>query len=234
MRWVATVAMDPVVTGVALVTGVFNTAGGGGAILTFVALSATGVPALTAHVTSQVVTPVSFLGGVGLVRKHRPGWRTVLAGCVGAVGGVWVLAVTPPETFQAVVPWCLVPAAVLFVAQGKMRAFVERRRRGVGAPVTVLATVACGLYTGMIGVGTGTLAVAVLGLAPVLLGMSLPTLVRTRDVLLLGMALVVSGAFALSGLVDWALAARLVPAAAVGGWLGTRLVGRLSARHVGR
>jgi uncharacterized membrane protein YfcA len=86
---------------------------------------------------------------------------------------------------------------------------------------------ACGVYAGLIGVGTGTLALVILGLTPAFAGASLRDLLRTRNVLLLGMAILVAAAFAVTGLVDWGLVVLLVLPAVVGGWIGTKLVGRL-------
>jgi uncharacterized membrane protein YfcA len=85
----------------------------------------------------------------------------------------------------------------------------------------------CGVYAGLIGVGTGTLALVVLGLTPGFARASLRDLLRTRNVLLLGMALLVAAAFAATGLASWTLAAAMVLPGAAGGWIGTRLVGRL-------
>lgn len=219
--------LDPVLVAAALVTGFLNTVGGGGSVVTFLAMTATGVPALTAHATCQLVTPASFVGGFRLVRDHPPGWRPLVAGCAGTLVGVGVLALTPQDTFQAVAPWCLLPAAALVVAQEPVRRIVRRSGRSLGPATTMGATFVCGGYAGLVGVGTGTLALAVLGLAPAFVGMPLRDLLRTRNVLLLGMALLVSAAFAVTGLVDWGLVALLAAPALAGGWLGTRLVGRL-------
>jgi len=223
----AAAVAHPVPVAAALVTGVLNTAGGGGAVVTFLALTAAGVPALTAHATCQLITPASFLGGVPLARRYRPGWRPLTAGCAGTLVGVAVLTITPPNTFQAVAPWCLLPAAALVLAQNPVRRRVRSAGRTLGPRTTLAATFLCGGYAGLIGVGTGTLALAVLGLAPGFAGMPLRDLLRTRNVLLLGMAALVSVAFAVTGLVDWTLVALLVVPAAAGGWLGTKLVGRL-------
>lgn len=222
---VVVAVIAPVPVAAALLTGFFNTAGGGGAVITFLALSAAGVPPLTAHATSQVITPFSFLGGVGLVREYRPDRRWVIAGAVGAVAGVVILAVTPPATFQTVAPWCLLPAAVLVVVGEPVRRLVRRTGRMLGPTATVGAVFVCGVYAGMIGIGSGTLAVAVLALVPTFLCMPLPALMRIRNSLLLIMALVVAGAFAVTGLADWTLVATLVLPAAVGGWVGTKVLG---------
>src|SRR5262245_3108172 len=78
-----TAVINPVVVLAALLTGILNTAAGGGAIVTFLALTAMGVPALTAHATSQLVTPASFLGAFRLVKNYWPGWPLLRTGCFG-------------------------------------------------------------------------------------------------------------------------------------------------------
>ncbi len=232
---VVAVVVDPVIAAAALVTGVLNTAGGGGAVVTFLALYAAGVPALTAHATSQLVTPASFLSGLRPPRSHRPDRRWVAAGGVGVVCGVAILAVTPPDMFHTVAPWCLVAAAALVVAQGRVLQRVVRRTGwsiwsmwSIGPTASICGLFVCGVYAGLIGVGTGTLAVAVLGLVPGLVHTRLNDLMRVRNVLLTVMAVVVAAAVAVTGLADWRLVAVLVVPAAVGGWLGTQLIGRVA------
>ena len=219
--------LNPIVTIAALVTGILNTASGGGAIVTFLALTATGVPALTAHATSQLVTPASFLGASHLVKEYRPGPSLLLTGCLGTLIGVAILALTPPGTFRAVAPFVLVPAAILVTIQEPVKRRVARTGRTLSPWTTFVSMLLCGVYAGLIGVGTGTLALVVLGLTAGCAGKSMPDLLRTRNVLLLGMAVLVAIAFAATGLASWTLAGLLAPAGALGGWIGTKLVGRL-------
>ncbi len=227
------VLVDPLLAGAALVTGVLNTAGGGGAVVTFLALYAAGVPALTAHATSQLVTPASFLSGLRRAQTHRPDRRWVAAGGVGVVCGVAILTVTPPATFQTVAPWCLVTAAALVVAQSRVQQRVVCRTGwsiwSIGPTATICGVFVCGVYAGLIGVGAGTLAVAVLGLVPGLVHTRLSDLMQVRNLLLTVMAVVVAAAVAVTGLADWRLVALLVVPAAVGGWLGTKIIGAVPA-----
>lgn len=224
---VVTSIVNPIAILAALVTGILNTASGGGAIVTFLALTATGVPALTAHATSQLVTPASFAGASRLATTHRPGTLLIVSGCAGTLIGVAVIAFTPQETFRSAAPFVLVPAAVLVVVQEPVKRLIQRSGHTIGPGATTAAMVGCGLYAGLIGVGTGTLALVVLGMTPALAGASLRDLLRTRNVLLLGMAILVSAAFAATGLADWTLAATLVLPGAVGGWIGARFVGHV-------
>jgi uncharacterized protein len=219
--------VNPPAVVAALVTGILNTAAGGGAIVTFLTLTALGVPALTAHATSQLVTPASFLGAARLATEHRPGTAPLVAACLGKLVGVGILGFTPPGAFSAVAPFVLVPAAVLVMVGEPVKRRVQQARRTLGRGATAASMFACGVYAGLVGVGTGTLALVVLGLTPALAGTSLRDLLRTRNVLLLSMAVLVAGAFATTGLADWALAAQLVLPGLLGGWIGTKLVGRL-------
>jgi uncharacterized membrane protein YfcA len=219
--------IDPVAVTAALGTGFFNTAAGGGAIVTFLALTATGMPALVTHATSQAVTPCSFLVALRLLRDFRPGWRLLASSCAGTLVGVAVLKATPAGTFQRLAPFFLVPAAILVVFQEPTKRWVKRAGIVLGSKTTAGLMFGCGIYAGLIGVGTGTLALVVLGLTPALADTPLPDLLRTRNALLLGMALLVAVAFAATGLVDWPLAALLALPGAVGGWVGTKAVGRL-------
>jgi uncharacterized membrane protein YfcA len=211
----------------AFTTGVLNTAGGGGAIVTFLALNATGVPALTAHATSQLVTPASFVTAAPLATTYPPGVAMLVTGCLGTVIGVAILAATPPMTFQALAPWVLVPAAIVVVVQDAVKRRLRRGARIYDPRIAFAAMLSCGIYAGLIGVGTGTIAVGVLGLTT--RWAELRTLMLVRNVLLFGMATVVGGTFAVTGLVDWRLAMLLAVPGLLGGWVGTHLVGRLPA-----
>lgn len=211
--------MLALVVAAAFLAGLLNTAGGGGAILVFVVLTGSGVPPLTAHATNQLVTPLSFVAAARRLRDTRPRPAFVVAGCTGTVVGVTILARVPPGAFQAVAPWVLVPAAVLVAMQGRVR---PRRR---GRIVSLAGMFTCGIYAGLIGVGTGTLVLVILGLGT--LDTAMNRLLPARNVLCLGMAIVVAAAFACTGLVDWQLAALLAAPAALGGFVGTRLAGRL-------
>lgn len=216
----------------ALITGILNTAAGGGAVVSFVVLTALGVPPLTAHLCGQLITPAPFVASCGQLRQFWPGWPLLAAGCAGTLIGVGMLVVAAPQTVQAVAPAVLIAAAVVVAVQQPLTNRITRVTASVSRPATYGWTIACGLYAGTVGIGTGALALVVLGLAPGLTGMPLATLLRTRNVVLLGMALVVAAAITVTDLltptaVDWALVALLAAPAALGGWLGTRLVTHL-------
>lgn len=225
---VVTAGINPVAVGAALLTGFFNVASGGGAVVAFVALTmVVGVPALTAHATGQAATLASFLSVLGLVRSYWPGSRLLTAGCLGTLVGVAVLWSTPPATVQVVAPCVLVVSGFLVLFHGPVQRRIERTGWTLGPWMTLVLTFGCGVYAGVIGVGTGTLALVVLGASRDHADGDLHRLLLTRNVLLLGMAGVVSVAFIATGLVDWPLAAVLAIPGAVGGWIGVTLIHRV-------
>ena len=223
----------PLLTGAALATGFLNTMAGGGAIVTFLTLTAVGVPALTAHVTSQFVTPASFLPSLldlattPAASRPQPPRALLLAGMAGTLGGVAILAVTPPGTFRAIAPFVLIPAGLLIPAQALVQRRGRRSQRGWPTGIVVALMVLCGLYAGLIGVGTGTLTLVTLGLAAGFRTMPLSRVLRIRNVILLGMSLTVSLIITATRLVDWDLVVTLIAPGVLGGWVGTRMMGRL-------
>lgn len=209
----------------AFVAGVLNTAGAGGAILSFLVLTGSGVAPLTAHATNQMITPLSFLSAARAAGSSGHHIALLIIGCVGTITGVAILSTVSPAAFQSVAPWVILPAAIMVATQGSAKRRLAVQRRGRHPAATLAAMLGCGIYAGMIGVGTGTLLLVVLGMGAA--RTSLNRLLPTRNVLCLGMAVVVACAFALTGLVDWRIAGLLAIPAILGGLVGTRLVGRL-------
>jgi hypothetical protein len=227
---VAISVVNPVAAVAAVGTGFFNIAGGGGAVISFLALTAAGVPVLTAHATGQFVTPSSFLTMLGRARQHQPGRFLLVTGSLGTVLGVVLLKLTPPATVQVAAPYVLLAAGLLVVFQGPVQRRIQRIGWQLGPKTTLGLMFVVGVYAGMIGVGTGTLALVVLGLTARYADTPLQQLILTRNVLLLGMAGVVAIVFIPTGLVNWSLAAVLALPGAVGGWVAIRLLHRLPVR----
>src|SRR5256885_1699900 len=113
-------------------------AAGGGTLLTFPSLWA-GVPSVTANATSTVaLVPGSLASGWAYRREMQAArrWLALLIGPSLLGGGVGALLVTRlEEYFDAMVPWLLLTAAMLFLFQpaivkltgvGKPHAFPSR------------------------------------------------------------------------------------------------------------
>ncbi|MCL9798304.1 sulfite exporter TauE/SafE family protein, partial [Frankia sp. AgKG'84/4] len=128
---------DAVLVGAAgLLAGAVNAIAGGGTLIAFPALLATGLPALTANITSSVGLVTGYAGGalgyrreladqVGRLRVLGP--PAVLGGIIGAV----VLLATPSAGFRTAVPYLVLASCLLLAAQTRLGALVARRRAAV-------------------------------------------------------------------------------------------------------
>lgn len=213
--------------------GTVNGVAGGGTLVSFPALLATGLPALQANVTSTLGIWPGYLGGVAGFRsevREQPRRRiAVLSGAalVGAAGGSVLLLVTPGSAFRALAPYLILSACLLFVVQPVVAGWVKRRlssladgHLGLAATGTLLGAV----YGGYFGAGLGVILLA-------LLGLTIPEeLVRTNGLRAV-LSLVVNTAAALVFLVAahiaWEDAGLLAGTSLIGGYFGARVARRL-------
>jgi uncharacterized membrane protein YfcA len=228
-----------------------NSVAGGGTILTFPVLAAI-LPAdparlVTANATSTIGLWPGAIAAAWAYRGERTGqppWARwlLLPSVVGAVAGAFLVIVLPPRWFDALVPWLILTAAILFTAQPYLvrprPSATNEAQTGNAASVPL----ACGLqflvavYGGYFGAGIGILMLAMLGM----LGLGdIHRLNGVKNVL----GTVVNGAaaalFAVGALlggqdVSWPHAAVMAVAAVAGGLAGSAVARRLPARIVRR
>ncbi|HEU0015619.1 MAG TPA: sulfite exporter TauE/SafE family protein [Longimicrobium sp.] len=226
--------------------GGINSIAGGGTLLTFPALVGLGVPALVANATSTVAlwpgALASMWGYRGELGGAR-GWvlRLTLPSIAGGAAGALLLLRTPAETFDRVVPFLVLGATLLFVAQGRLVRWLQRRRAAEGgaaaehdgdprfAPAYLAAQFAIGVYGGYFGAGVGILMLAGLGM------MGFTNIHRMNGLKNWGgtcMNAVAAGIFALSGIVDWPVALAMAGGALLGGYGGSRVAQRVGQQRV--
>ena len=227
-----------------------NAIAGGGTLLTFPALVGLGVPALTANATSTVALWPGALGSMWGYRGELGGaraWvaRLTLPSVAGGALGAWLLLRTPPDRFARIVPFLVLGATLLFLAQGPlMRRLIRRRGGGPdGAPTPlagdpelapwlfVAAQFAIGVYGGYFGAGIGILMLAGLGL------MGFTNIHRMNGLKNWGavcMNAVAAGIFAASGIVDWPVALAMAAGGLLGGYAGSRMAQRVGQQRVRR
>ncbi|WP_432977675.1 sulfite exporter TauE/SafE family protein [Dactylosporangium sp. CA-233914] len=213
-----------------LAAGTVNAIAGGGSLITFPALIATGLPPVAANVTNTTSVFPGYLASVygsraDLTRTHLP--RLIPTAVVAAGLGCALLLLTPARAFDYVVPFLVLAAAGVL-------AFQDRLRRLVGHPremsarkqrLALHAMVFAGsVYGGYFGAALGVMLVAALGLV---LDESMARVNALKNVISAVGGLVGVLAFALFGPVDWADVAVVAPAALVGGYAGARLARRL-------
>ncbi|WP_158675729.1 sulfite exporter TauE/SafE family protein [Nocardia stercoris] len=208
--------------------GICNAIAGGGSLLSFPALLATGLPPVAATVTNAVSVWPGYLGGATALRKrlddHRelvP--RLVLTGALGAAVGVVVLLVAPPKVFAALVPYLILSATALFTAQPMLsRRLAERTG---DSPLLLFAGVFVGgAYGAYFNGGMGIVLLTALALG---IDASITLLNGLKSLLTLTVSTTATVAVALFGPVHWLAVAVLAPACLLGGVAGAKLADRL-------
>lgn len=213
--------------------GIVNGIAGGGSLVSFPALLAVGLPALSANVTSSVGIWPGYLGGsagfrteVGeVLPRLRELSPTVILG--GVVGGVLLLT-TPSHSFRLIAPWLVLFACLLFACQPFLSArlklnhdaMTNSHRMGMHAGV-FLASV----YGAYFGAGLGVVLLAILGI-------SLPDSLLRINGLRAMLALLVNSVavviFIIHAPIAWNVAALMVVSSFVGGYVGSRVARRVS------
>ena len=226
--------------------GAVNSIAGGGTLLTFPALIGLGIPAITANATSTVAlwpgAVGSMMGYMGELQGARA-WaiRFAIPSLAGGLLGALLLLVTPPDRFDALVPWLVLGATVLFLAQRPAMRWLRNRRprdaadanddpaqRPPSAAVLVYQF-GVAIYGGYFGAGIGILMLAALGF------MGFTNIHRMNGLKNWGglctnfMAAVT---FALSGRVNWPVAAAMAAGALIGGYGGSRMAQRVPQERI--
>jgi uncharacterized membrane protein YfcA len=231
---------------VSAVAGAMNAVAGGGTLLTFPALIGLGIAPLTANATSTVALwPGSASSFWGYRREIQGAQRWAIGFALpsllgGAVGALLLLA-TDEQTFSDLVPWLVLGATVLFMAQGPLSAWLRGRQAPIGGepasdgtdrfprPRLLAFQFLIGIYGGYFGAGAGILMLAALGL------MGLTNIHRMNGLKNWGglcMNAVAAATFAFSGLVNWKVALTMAVGAIAGGYFGSKTAQRVSQKTV--
>jgi uncharacterized protein len=214
--------------GAGLAGGVVTAVVGGASLITFPALLAAGLPAIVANASNTVaLTPGNLVAGLADLER-LPRWDRSLVGlmvvCIaGSVAGAALLLLTPEKAFTAVVPLLIGFATILFALSGRIRLWILSRgassATGPGFGSLLFAPVA--VYGGYFGAGMSVMLLA-------LLSVSRTDEFRAINVLknlLSGLtSLVAVGVFVFQGVVVWPPTVVVMAGAAIGGFLGGRLV----------
>jgi uncharacterized membrane protein YfcA len=231
----------------AFLAGAINALAGGGTLLTFPSLVAAlmrgGLPVdeakLAANVTSTVaLVPGSLAGAWGYRREladARP-WlaRLLLPSLIGGLVGSLLLVRLSSKVFAVVVPWLLLTASLLFLAEPALNRLLSRGDDDpapAGAPSSTAVQIAIiafqflvGVYGGYFGAGIGILTLSALGL------MGLADIHRmnaVKTILAAAINAVSVVVFVADGRIWWGLGLPMAVAAIAGGYTAARVGRRL-------
>jgi len=220
---------------VAALAGLINAVAGGGTLVLFPYLIATGIPPVAANVTHTVALTPSYIGGAYGQRDDLKGqWRRIwIFTSVGALGGLFggfILLWIGQGVFHILVPFLILFASGLLAIQDWVREWITKRenqagtRSGEGAEVTVPLGLAS-IYGGFFGAGVSVIILAVLALV---IDDTITRLNALKQVISLGVSAAAAAFFLFSGMVVWSIVPVIVVGGVAGGVLGGKLASKIN------
>jgi uncharacterized membrane protein YfcA len=222
----------------ALAAGIINAVAGGGTLLTFPALLRILDP-VTANATSTVaLVPGSLAGAWGYRSEvgQSSRWLILLApSCIlgGAVGSLLVTRLDP-HIFEVLIPWLILGAAVIFMAQPVITRLIgithEERHPSRAMQAGVIGfQFLVAAYGGYFGAGIGILMLSALGLMGLGDIHRMNALKTVLAAIINAVSVVV---FVWDDKVRWSYGLSMAVAAVAGGYLGARVARRLDCNLV--
>ena len=210
-----------------------NAVAGGGSLLVFPALLATGLAPLPATVTNSVTQGPGFLGATLSQRADLAGnprrlVLTSIATVVGTLLGCALLLLLPGEVFDAVVPALMVVAALLMAFQRRIQRWLSRSDDDESdrSGLLLWGAFLVSIYGGYFGGARSIVLIAVLMLTS---ADPLRRLNALKNWLALVDSAVTLVVFALLAPVHWLAVLVLAPTTVLGGYAGGKLSRRLPA-----
>src|SRR5581483_11187786 len=211
----------------AFLAGAVNSVAGGGTLISFPALIWLGLNSVTANATSTVAiwpgTVGSAWGYRREARKVAPRlWLMVIPSLIGGLAGAWLLKLTPPGVFDKLVPFLILFATLLFMAQEpvqRMMGTAEAAKHQSNAWFAggMLFQLMVGLYGGYFGAGIGILMLAALSI----MGLTDIHEMNSLKVVLGGSVNGIAAVyFIVMGMVYWPFVVLMAVAAILGGYFG--------------
>src|SRR6266550_4290095 len=140
-----------------LAAGLINAIAGGGSLISFPALVAAGLPAVTANITNTVALCPGYFGGAFAQRRDLVGQRSRMmmlfpTSLIGGVVGGLLLLWTGERAFDILVPFLLLFAVALLAFQNQLQAFTMARKHGAHSETCSIVPVGiAAIYGGYFG-----------------------------------------------------------------------------------
>ncbi len=234
--------------GAALLAAAVNSVAGGGTLISFPVLIWLGLPSVMANATSTVGIWPGSLGSIWgfrreLSRTDRRMRMLVVPCLVGGAAGALLLRATTTATFDALVPFLVLFATVLFALRGTVQAWLRRRTTGeeggegadpgaLRRPAAgILATLAVAVYGGYFGAGMSIMNLSMLGMLGMTDLLEMNALTSLFSLCVNGVAIAL---FAAAGLVDWPVALAMAAGALLGGYGAAGIARRIGRKTLGR
>lgn len=222
---------------VCFIAGLVNSVAGGGILIVFPALLATGMPPVTANATSNLISWPGALSSAyayrAQLRKLPSKYLWLLLPCfLGAIAGAYFLEHTDNSEFTRAVPWLVLIAVILFTIQPLLhRRLANNLEHHRTAPLVVvgMALLPMSLYGGYFGAGFGFLMLAFLGFTHI---SNVHQINGLKNLASASITLVCTVYFGFTHLINWHYAPFMIIGSLLGGYIGARYAQRINQHTV--
>jgi uncharacterized membrane protein YfcA len=214
------------------VAGLVGSAGGITSLVSYPALLAVGLPALSANVANIVALVGCWPGaaiasGPELEGKRPWLWRWTPLAAAGGIAGAVLLLATSAATFAKVVPFLVAGASFALLLEPRLARWRQKRDSQDHRLALPAGLLTLSLYNGYFGAGSG---VMILTMLLLLVDRHLPRANALKNMLLGAATLASAVILALSGTVNWSAALPLGIGMFAGSNIGPRITRHLPAR----
>ena len=220
----------------AFAAGAINALAGGGTLITFPTLTALGIPAVAANITSTVALFPGYFGATWAQRKDLKGQKNRLLYLLpsalmgGLTGGIFLL-LSGEKVFKQLIPYLILFASLLLALSEPLRKHLvkqssrQHQSHGRIYLLAIPAIILAAIYGGYFGAG---LSVIVLAFLALLFEDSLTRLNALKQAIAFATNSAAAIFFLFSGKVHWGVAAVMAVSALLGGTAGGKLAGRVN------
>lgn len=221
----------------AFAAGLINALAGGGTLITFPALTALGLPAVVANITSTVSLFPGYFGATWAQRNdlRDQGSRLKIllpAALVGGLAGGLLLLHTGEKVFKQLVPFLILFASLLLALSDPLRRKLGLKsqassspKQGARALIAMVTIALAAVYGGYFGAG---LSVIVLALLALLFEDNLTHLNALKQSIAFAANTSAAIVFLFSGQIRWGVVGVMAVSALLGGSAGGKLAGRIN------
>lgn len=222
--------------------GVVNAIAGGGSFIIYPLLLSAGVPPISANASSTLAIfpgqASSALGYHKYLKRVPKRYYLLLLPCIaGGLLGAYLLASTPDATFERIVPWFIIAAALMLLFQPRIHTWIYQRKNrkarkkyaALIACCIVVALFAVSVYGGYFGAGYGIMMLAFLGLTKL---NNINTMNGLKNIIGTVLTAIVAVYFISQGLVSWGTIPIVALGVTAGGWVGARYSTKLPTRFI--
>jgi uncharacterized membrane protein YfcA len=216
--------------------GAVNSVAGGGTLILYPVLLASGLTPISANVTSLVGLLAGYIGGAHAYRTElfaeRKRMQMLLTAAIfGSVAGAALLLLTPVKVFEAIIPYLILFASSLLFFQPHLSRVFSRgnrpTRQSIQSRIVIIMCVFIGsIYGAYFSAGVGVLLVALLSLT---LRLDFQKINAIKNGISLVVVLTSISIYAFSGQVNWLYVLFLLPASGLGGLAGGKFARKLNA-----